>query len=517
MTKLGLFGLMMTTACGAVAQPQGMPQGMGDGGAGGGDDDTTITCQVAADCAADQHCDNGLCIDNAVDPEAPKVTLAPSTIADERGDAITFSDAGPRHAHAGPPIALDQGCPAVFKYGYLLGEQAPQFGSEDAPNPLAWQFEVDGAFASADYRVRTETATVLDWTPAGADLAVTLHRDGSHAIPQLQSVGGKYFLDLRARDAGGREGIATACWEHHPLAAPIEVRGLDPAGEAGSILNLLFGINDSPISSVAGPSAGVPVYTSRIRHSTAEPVTIQLAIPVPTANFAKLAVTDLIPVQTTQNISCGITCVPGSTSSCVPEDFGDARCKTTTPVDPTDSLSTGAVTHADWTIAVIDARTNSPSSECTVAGLTVTCNLPGRLPQASVKELIVRLAVSGMIELKPSTGTIAELSFQNVSYVGAPMSVAGTRCDSFTFSTANEFGERFKTCAKFTTFHRLVALDQLRVDFRAPRIDARTASPALAGAPAGELVAPPYLATGGVVGLDFAWNAGNDNLPGTEH
>jgi hypothetical protein len=72
------------------------------------------------------------------------VEIVDTTIHDERGDTIDFATGEPNHTHAGAPITLGAtGCPAVFKYGYLLDPTRP-FGKESTPNPIAWKFRGTG-------------------------------------------------------------------------------------------------------------------------------------------------------------------------------------------------------------------------------------------------------------------------------------------------------------------------------------------------------------------------------------
>jgi len=477
-------------------------------------------CEQSTDCPADQVC--SLETLTCVEPPAPelRVEVVPTSIADERGDEVSFTTGVPVHTHAGEPIALDaNGCPAVFKYSYLLDPEGPPFGGETGPNPLAWRFSATGTITKAEYRVRTETATKLDWTPAAVDedgaFTVTLHRSGARGIPELQAIAQQYFVDFRVSDELEHESTATACWDHHPLAVPVAFTGLSSAVDADALRNFTL-LANSPVSRLINSSPGVKTFAGRISHSTAEAVTVQFAVPVPAASFSKTVVTDLLPEARTESVGCGMTCAPNS-NTCLPEPAEDPRCLTSTPSDPADSTVTGAVTRGFWEVNVIDAQTGQTSSECTIDGRTVTCVLPARSPQSPSKDLIVQVFGSELDELRPASGTLGELTFQGSTYTGLPVTEAKFRCESFTTLPTTEFGERFRFCTRFTMFSKLVALDQVRVDFAGPAVTMKTAIPANGAFPGTELAPPPHLPNGTVNGTGFVWDSGNDDLPGIQH
>jgi hypothetical protein len=135
------------------------------------------------------------------------------------------------------------------------------------------------------------------------------------------------------------------------------------------------------------------------------------------------------------------------------------------------------------------------------------------------RELLVQLFASGHAELKPGANT-GEFAFQGLTYTGLDINATpkSQRCESFSTSPANEFGERVRTCTRVATFSRLIALDHLRINFAGPAGVLQTALPPNGGFPGTPLVAPPYLPAGGTVtGTSFVWDAGNDDLPGPQH
>ena len=509
-TSLCFAGAAVLAACGTSttgADNNNQP----DGGA--------IACEEASDCPADQLCADGVCVAEPADEL--RASIEDSVILDERGDEIDFDSGGPVHTHAGEPITLGAtGCPAVFKYSYLLDPQAPLLGAETAPNPLAWRFAATGAtVAQADYRVRTATATKLDWTPATADAAggftVKVFRSGPQGIAELQAVTQQYFIDFRVRDELSREATVTGCWEHNPLAPPVLVTPLVNPSDLDSLAKFTLAAN-SPVSRLVTQSQGVKTFAARISHATAEPVTVKFEIPIPSGSFSKTVVTDLVPESTTASVECGNACVPSS-PFCVPEAADDPRCATVTPIDPTDATVTGALLDGNWTVKVLDLQTNQAASECAISGRTVTCALAAR--QAGSKELVVQLFASRHTELAPASGTIGELTFQGLTYTGLDVNATEKkfRCDNLLIDAADEDGFRRRHCTRFTTFHRLIALDQLRVTFAAPKLSVQTAIPGNGALPGTELAAPPHIPAGLVTGVGFLWDSGNDDLPGVQH
>ncbi len=480
----------------------------------GGGPDEPVACAQSTDCPADQVCSAELtCVDKP--PGAPLgVELVPTQVIDERADRISFISGAPSHEHRGDAIAIGAGgCPAVYKYSYLLDPELPLFGNELSRNPLAWQVQTTGDVASAEYRVRTETTTELDWTPAdaGADASftATLYRSGNHGIPALQNAA-QYFIDFRVRDAQQHEAIATACWDHHPLAAPIDVGGPGTATGAGTLQSFTL-LANSPVSRLINSSAPVHVLDARISHSTAEPVTVQVEMAIPAADFEKTVVNDLLPTSSNVSIFCGVTCAPHS-SGCVTEPADDPRCSTTTPLDFTDPTTSGPVTSGNWSVQVVDAATLKAAPECSVQGRKATCILAARAVGQPAKELIVQLLVNGLEDLRPGPGTVTELAIDGLTYTGLAPTASKFRCDTKTASTSD--GETTHTCTRLTTFSKLVALDNAKLTLAGSAMTIATAIPRSVVLPGTELAAPPYIAGGVTTGAGMVWDSGDDDLPG---
>jgi hypothetical protein len=485
------IGTLVCLISGVSLAACGAQQG---GGGGGADDDVGVACAQSTDCPADQVCSAELtCVDKPPAGELA-IELVPTAIVDERGDSIDFATGVPVHTHAGPSIALGGGgCPAVYKYSYLLDPEQPLFGSEVTRNPLAWQVHATGTVASADFRVRTATTTELDWSPAapsaGDTFAATLYRSGSRAVPVLGSAG-QYFIDFRVRDAEQHEAITTACWEHHPLAAPVLVGAPQAATALGSLQTFTLAA-DSPVSRVINAGVPVRVLDARISHQTAEPVTVQFEIAIPTAGFTKTVVNDLVPQTSTVSIYCG-----------------------TTPGDPVDPVTTGPVTTGNWTVQVLDTRTGVPAQECAIAGRKVTCTLPGRPLGQPAKELTAELLVNGILELRPAnSGTIGEFSFDGRNYTGLEAAPTRFRCDHLVGTTLD--GETTHTCTQLTTFSKLAALDHARLEIAGPAMTLQTAIPRSVELPGTALEPAPYVPGGSLAGHAMLWDSGDDDLPGT--
>jgi hypothetical protein len=185
-------------------------------------------------------------------PEPLGVEIVATTIHDERGDTIDFATGEPIHTHAGAPITLGaSGCPAVFKYGYLLDPARP-FGKESTPNPIAWKFRrTGGTITTADVRVRTADGVKLDWAPAnaGADgsYTVSINRSGPRSIAELAFKTEQLFIDFRARNGEQHEATVTGCWEQHPLVAPAKIVRLAAAPDSDALNSFSFAAH-SPVS-----------------------------------------------------------------------------------------------------------------------------------------------------------------------------------------------------------------------------------------------------------------------------
>ncbi|MEJ7603802.1 MAG: hypothetical protein WKG01_38305 [Kofleriaceae bacterium] len=454
------------------------------------------------------------------------VELMPTTIKDERGDQISFTAEGPTHTHAGPPITLGAatGCPEVSKYSYLLDPQAPEYGNELTPNPLAFAFQAHGgdSITTADYQViGPDQSTVRDWTPAAkvdARYGVTLYRSGATGIPALGSVEGTYKINFRAVDAVGREAIQSACWKHKPLAAPLKFTGLSASSDPDALKAFSLTKN-SPVSTlINGVGGDVKVFSGKIEHTTSEPVTIKFDITKPAVSYTKTAVVDRLMYPLNGSVPCGNTCVHLS-PNCIEEPPVEPQCNksTTPPNDPVDVSTSGMISNGQWTVSVLDGST--VATDCAVSGQTATCNLPGRGRGAQARQLTVIARANQFSELSPGAGTVAEHAFWYLDYTGFKIVLTDDefRCTSYKMDLPDSDGVIVHHCDSWKVYPKMRALDQVRLELQGSAMNVTTAVPALNGLPASPLTAPPYLSGGRVNGTGFSWDGGNDDLPGDQH
>lgn len=398
------------------------------------------------------------------DDDHPPGTLSGSVL-DERGDTIDFSTGEPVHTHAGPAIDIASGCPAVWKYTYLAGEQAPVFGKETTPNPLAWHIDGD----DVAYRVRRDDGVVLlDWTAAsGGD--IVLHRDGAHAVAEL---GETLTMYLDARVGGPDGAIQSACWHNEPLAAPIAM--------SAPIDGELFAMSlpaDSPISTVITSSASVAVFP--FVQPTAEPVRMSLAVAEPSGTMMKLVKSAYVRIG-------AATLEPG------PCD--DTGCDQPS-IEPTGIMSDGVLA-GTWSLTIEDAV--SGDAICDDHGLAVACVIPARLENepAHPYRAVVRLGNESSLSVGAGT---SEFTAATVSYTGlAP--VQFYRCDEIRPAAGHTY------CHAASTYAHVVALDRASVQFSPIDMQMRTAAGMAAG------IVPSYLAPGALTFGARAWDAGDEGL-----
>lgn len=448
MTKLGSILMVVLSACtAAVDDPAG--------GGGGGDD----TGEDGGEGAGNDT-----------------VRFRLTTFHDERGDQIDFTSGEPVHTHAGDAIMLGgSDCPDVYKYAYLMDAAAPAFGKETAPNPLAWKIEARG---DAEYRVRgADDAIVADWAPVDAS-TITLHRD---LITE-----GRYLLDVRVGEA-----MATTCWIHHPLAAPLEVQPVQ-----ADIAGMTFAAN-APLSPLLG-ATGAPVFSQRFVHHTSEPVTLTIDLAQPTGAFMRRAVDDFVVSRTGAS---GVLCERDSDGF----SSGDPLCTNTTPIaDPPDSTTSGVLTTGTWSLAVVDEATTAPAANCTIADLRATCELAPRAKTAASQRYRIVASARALTELAPSTqGASAEHVIAGVRFTGRVLETV-QRCSQFKATT--KFGVTIVTCETFVEYTHIQALDQARIDFDAVAF-AFAASPS-AALPPSEIAAPAL--------APYTWDTGDADLPGPQ-
>jgi hypothetical protein len=430
----------------------------------------------------------------ALDNAAPAITLFGS-VKDERGDAIDFTTGEPVHTHSGAAIDLTgTGCPAVYKYAYLMDATKPMYGREVTPNAFTWQIKASDAtpLDSMDsaYRVRDDAGRVLyDWTSISPDATgvynVALYRN---AIPALGTYAGKIYMDVRFRDAFGNEATREACFDNHPMAAPIEVQPL-ATGE-------LFGWTlpaDSPISRLLNTTGTAVISQGFVQH-TAEPITIHVSIPAPAVHFTMTGVDHMVAGTTT---AVSLSCADATSGACAPV------------TDPPGKVASGTLNET-WIISVFD-ETAGHATTCAGLGLTVSCTLAARTASEAPHRYRVDMRLADVHELWPyedlgtSAGNFGEFSFDGLIYTGLAPRSAPAACSHVATHVVN--GQVGYTCTQQTQYTEVRALQ--KATLAVPQITETLKTSASASA-AGEV--PSYLSGGLMLGA-VTWNAGTDVLP----
>jgi hypothetical protein len=243
-----------------------------------------------------------------LDTTEPVFEALTTSVRDERADTVGFVGVTPTHSHDGPAVSLGgAGCPDVYKYGYLLDEQAPPYGGEiGSRNPLRWSLQLidEGVGvdpATTQYRVRvagTGGAVLRDWTPiSGGDIGsgvrrfdLSLYRNGANGIAALGTTEGALEIDLRGKDLFGHEIAGTRCWTHHPLGAPVHVSDAYTPGTSGHPAHPLslnaHGLESTRLQDLSSlllndDSTGASTMDSIISNGTAEVVYLRVALTAP--------------------------------------------------------------------------------------------------------------------------------------------------------------------------------------------------------------------------------------------
>jgi hypothetical protein len=472
-------------------------------------------------CVADAECGEGeVCsaeTQRCEMPEGLAIQLIPTTFYDERGDHIAFSTGEPVHTHTGAAVALDgAGCPAVYKYSYLLGPIAPPYGEEVTPNPIAWRFRaLGGSVAQAEFRVRSADATEIDWSPATAGddgtFGVEIHRTGRNGFPKLELATEQYFVDFRVRDDQQQEVTRTACWEHHPLAAPVSITGLVPSSTWDGLMSISTEVGW--ISYLMRSDDAISVMETRVTNQTAERVTMQLAIPKPGVDYQRTYISGwMAGPGTPAQLDCGSVCIEPSLT-CVERPPQDARCREADA--SVAATGAGTLTTGEWTIVVRDFETHELADECVVeaSGASVICDLPGRLPDRPARDLRVLTRVNQIADLKPfPAATMAEVFWQGRYDHGDYSGVANVNeqfagCTDMVTDLGNESGEIELRCIEIATVAKWIGLDFAELDIKAPTMTLLTSN-------GGAMSVAPYHPMGQINGESFSWYSGNEDLPG---
>ncbi|MEP6864417.1 MAG: hypothetical protein ABJE66_27595 [Deltaproteobacteria bacterium] len=424
------------------------------------------------------------------------------SIYDERNDVIDFGSGQPVHTHTGAQTDLSSGCPAVYKYAYLMDQHAPQFGHENVANPLAWKIRSDSVAldtTATAYRVRDANNAVLaDWTSITADAQgvfhVSLFRD---AIPKLGTTTGQVHVDVRFRNVGGSDMIDSACFDNHPLAAPLSIAPAKP----GALFSYSFA-NHSKISQLLnfkGPS----VYDLPITQYTAEPVA--LTVHVPAAMYTATRLTADTYVKTSD-----------STTPIVCPDYFHGACAQTAIPAPVyaNVLSPNVATQtSQWVAIVTDDIANQPICEATTGGSDViACMLPGRAANEVPHAYHVGIILLEAGELAPpflgqisgyADYTAGAKYFTSVAPVANALVTCANVAQIGVYTDPNYHFE----CHDTASYEHVSALKEAKLDFPAYSFGVTTAPTATS-----TFVTPPNTpASYFQMGAD-SWDSGDDGL-----
>ena len=431
-----------------------------------------------------------------LDTAAPQITLAASTLRDERGDTIDFSTGEPVHTHAGAEIDLASGaCPSVYKYTYLADATAPSYGSAASPNPLTWNFTITDTkldTSSAQLRIRNEANTTLvSWIPApAADAAgvrhLTLTRNGG-AYP-LAAIGsaGKLYIDVKARDWNGLETTASWCFENHPLAAPLEVDSFEQ-GE-------LFGMSlpaDSPISQLINNGGQVGVLKQRIVQTTAEPITMTWSATTGDIQYTSTAFNDVV----TESKNDGRLCSAGAnvcTTSAAP-----------TPSANPLATTTGTIPSGRLFAALRDESTGTIVTQGSSLALMYTIPARGPSEAPHVYRVLVISKQLSELQLPSLWDWMQEHVLMGLTYTGLTPADRGSTC-SYIVQTA--FGS---ACQLRNYWWGVSALDHVTLAFAALH-----ASVGLSATTNGTPAPASYVPAANLATSSLTWDSGNDDLPG---
>lgn len=466
MTKNMLVVVLAAVGCGNVMNPSGGAE-QPDGGT---------------------ESDGG---ETLVDPKI--LSIVPTQWKDERNDAIDFSTGEPVHTHQGAGVTITGGgaCPAAYRYAYLM-DRAPAFGRQVTQN--AMQIEIAVPTIALDesasaYRLTAAGSVLIPWTPIGAVPAsgrvhIALHRDDA---PKLGTYEGALHLDIRVRDTAGAEQLVTACWAHHPLAAPVFVEPPQAALGASSLTARQLSTPSSHAIDVIVPtSSALPaVYSARITQQTAEVVTVSFAPAAPSGTFSST----LAHVH----LATGTQPIPGNC-----EDFPETCDRSPLPA-PTTTAASGALTTGAWSWTIVD-EVSGEKLPCAAFG----CELPGRAPGAAPHPYRVTIAGSEFANLWPQPGTLSALRELTI----AAGTVAGVWMTSNTVARCTRLRtiNGISACATLTQYTELVALDRATLAIPATMVQVLTGNTSIAGAPV------PYLAHGVVTAPPVNWNGGDGPL-----
>ncbi len=427
-----------------------------------------------------------------LDNVAPVLEQTASTLRDERGDVITFSGDAPIHDHQGAAIDLTAaGCPAVYKYAYLMDSQAPSFGSEVTPNPLAWRFAAaDAKVESGEYRVRAADGAVLrDWSSlaaVGPELVVPLYRSGTDGIAKLGTTAGNYHLDVRVRDWAGLEATLSTCWNHQPLAAPLEIGAV----QSSTATNALMGwslATSSPVSRILAATHDAALFDQRIVQHTAEPIVIAVGSSKPVGTYERSALVGWIGMAVANSLPCS-----------------QIDCSAVPPTLAAPQVSSGVLDDYAIGVRLVDDVTGQ---DIPIAVGKVT--LPARGPNEPPHSYTLRVSVNQVTKLRPSStigATFVETGACGKNFTGRLFS--NTRACTTPAVMNCKSGTCVMECP-YTIYVNIEALDHAKVSLP-PLTTSITTAPTMDAL----LRAPAHVASSTYISPPFVWDSGNDDLPG---
>ncbi|MEO6774240.1 MAG: hypothetical protein ABI467_14670 [Kofleriaceae bacterium] len=421
---------------------------------------------------------------------------------DERNDVIDFGSGQPVHTHGGTPIDLSTGCPAVYKYAYLMDQHAPQFGHEDVANPIAWKIRSDSATldtSATAYRVRDpNNTTVLDWTSLTADgdgvYHVALYRD---MIATLGTATGQFHVDVRFRNGGSNDVIESACIDNHPLAAPFAV---DPV-QRGALFSYTFASHSkiSQLLNYTGPS----VYDLPITQYTAEPVALTVHVPQSMYTATRLTADTYIK---TSDATAPIVC---------PDYFHGACAQQAVPAPVYANVLSPDVATApsQWAAVVVDEATNHALCEETIGGSDViACMVPGRAANEPPHAYHVAIVLFEAAELAPPylgqiSGYADYLAGTKYFTSVAPVANAVVTCSNVAQIGVYTDPDYHFECHDTASYEHVSALKEAKLDFPAYAFGVTTApNPTATFSPPPSMPAS-YLQIGAL-----SWDSGDNGL-----
>jgi hypothetical protein len=418
-------------------------------------------------------------------------------------------------------VALGTGCLDVYKHAYLMDPSPPTFGSEVAPNPL--RFPVDVADAATplpdalSIRVRRQGgAELLAWTPvATAGLqgmpgvrrhAIDMLRSGPSGVPALGTEDGTIELAIRATDWAGRETEAAACWIHHPLAAPIDVGAASTT--VPSLLSWLLPAATASIAATIDGAGDGSLFQVPITQYTAEPIIVEVGLTTPHIVQDIAWVDDTIQTGTSSSsLDCGYQCEPGG-PGCDETYPLDPACEGTGETGPDPAPLTGQALSLVWGVSVTPSGGGTTIS-CT--GTPARCVIPARATGDAqpVAYVVVPRLISAPLTPGIPTG-FGSHTLLGSAFVGK---LLGTGMGCLAFDTT-QVGVRTRyVCRTMAAYTRFLGLDRWRlVNNHILGANLRVSLGTTAGDAAAVRALPGLWSSG-----DWTWDAGNADLPGSEH